>query len=295
MTYEADNKQQALVVNLVDSNISYALSYDDALESGRKSSKISYVKDKSVFNGISIFTDEKLKLVDTTYSKFKIAWLMEPRAYAPASYQLLESLIDKFDMVLTYDSKLLKQYPNVTKRIPASGIFLDSESIFIKSEKNKLCSMIYSEKTMLEGHRLRHVIAKLITDNFGAVGPVDMFGSGTGARLVKKSDALNHYMFSISVENSIDDFYITEKAFDCFATRTIPIYWGSNKIKTDFSLNPEGILIFNTLEELMSIVATISPELYDSRLSAIEENYQAVLKHYSVDDHIAEAISKLVE
>lgn len=292
MILETYNEKEILVVNLIDSNISYALSYDDALESGRKSNKISYVKDKPVFHGITIFTDEKLKLVDTTYSKFKIAWLMEPRAYAPASYQQLESMIDKFDMVLTHDSQLLKKYPDVSKRIPADGIFLDSESIFKKSEKNKLCSMIFSEKTMLEGHRLRHRIAKLIADN---VNTVDMFGSGTGARLAKKSDALNRYMFSITVENSVDDFYITEKAFDCFATRTIPIYWGSNKIKTDFGFNPDGIITFNTLEELTTILANISSEFYNSRLSAIEENYQAVLKHYSVDDHIAEAISKLVE
>lgn len=289
MTHKVDNKHERLIVNLVDSNISHALSYDDALESGRKSSKISYVKNESVFHGVTIFTDERLRLVDTTYSKFKVAWLMEPRAYAPTRYQELESLIDKFDMVLTHDSQLLNRYPSISKRIPADGIFLDSESIFKKSEKNKLCSMLYSEKTILEGHRLRHTIAKLIADSGRNI---DVLGSGTGVRLAKKSDALCSYYFSIVVENSVDQYYITEKIFDCFATRTVPIYWGTDQVLQEF--NSDGIITFRTITDLTKILDNLSSQNYEKRLSAIDENYRLVLQHYSVDDHIADVISNFL-
>jgi hypothetical protein len=281
-----------ITVNLVDRNISHANSYDDSLEKGRTPKRIKYVRNQSKFDGATIFTDECLNLVNNIESRFKIAWLMEPREYAPRAYEQMSRLIDAFDLVLTFDSKALNQYPDKCIRIPCDGIFLDSDSVFSKHEKHKLCSMIYSSKTFLTGHKLRHEIAEAINEKGF---DVDMFGSGTGTHLKKKSDALNPYMFSVTIENSIDDFYVTEKAFDCFATRTIPIYWGTKKINTDFGFNPDGILTFDTLEELTTILADISPDLYGSKLNAVEENYQVVLRHYSVDDHIAEAISKLIE
>lgn len=279
-----------IVVNLVDSNISYARSYDDALESGRFSKKISYVKDLAVFDGITVFTDERLSAVETVSSKLKVAWLMEPRSYAPSSYQIFEMLVNKFDAVLTHDSQLLNQYPHISKRIPADGIFLDSESIFKKSNKSKLCSMLYSHKTILEGHQLRHDIARMIKSTGKNI---DVLGGGTGTRLSKKSDALNEYCFSIVVENSIDEFYITEKIFDCFATRTIPIYWGTNRVLQEF--NPNAIITFRTLPELEQILDTISFDLYKKKAEAIDDNYRDVMRHYSVDDHIAEALLQLLE
>lgn len=279
-----------LLVNLIDTNISHACSYDDALESGRSSNKITYVKDQKTFNGITIFTDERLRSVETVHSQFKVAWLMEPRAYAPISYQILETLIDKFDAVLTHDSQLLSRYPNISKRIPADGIFLDSESIFNKSNKNKFCSLLYSNKTMLEGHQLRHSIAKMINDTGRKI---DILGSGTGTRLNKKSDALNEYYFSIVVENSIDDFYITEKIFDCFATQTIPIYWGTDQVLKEF--NSDAIISFRTLYDLEKILDTINTDFYNENIKAVDENYRSVMKHYSVDDHIADALFHLLK
>lgn len=292
VSFHLGEMDQEMIVNFIDKNIAHALSYDDALEKGRISKRIRYVRNQANFDGATIFTDECLDLVNSIESRFKIAWLMEPREYVPKAYEKLSRLIDAFDLVLTFDSKALNEYPSKCVRIPCDGIFLDSDSVFSKHEKHKLCSMIYSRKTLLTGHKLRHKIAKAIN----AKGfDVDMFGSGTGTYIKKKSDALNPYMFSVTIENSIDDFYVTEKAFDCFATRTIPIYWGTKKINTDFGFNPDGILTFDTLEELTNILADISTDLYISKLNAVEENYQSVLRHYSVDDHIAAAISEFIE
>jgi hypothetical protein len=281
--------RKVIVVNLIDKNISHVNCYDDGLEKGRTPKKISYVRNQISFNGITIFTDDCLRQVNSVESTHKVAWIMEPRSYAPNSYYLLESLIDKFDLILTFDSHLLSNYPDKTKRIPADGIFLDSESIFSNTPKTKCCSIIYSNKTFLPGHALRHEIAKSIIDN---QQNIDRFGSGTGVYLEKKSDALREYRFSISIENSKDEFYITEKIFDCFATRTIPIYWGSNRVLKEF--NSDGILMFDTLSDLNGTISQLSDSFYESKISAVEENYRLALKHYSVDDHIADALSSLI-
>jgi hypothetical protein len=278
---------QMMIVNLIDRNIAHVKSYDDGLEKGRASKKIVYVRNQQDFQGITVFTDECLKAVDQIRSRFKVAWLMEPRAYSPQVYKTLIDLIDRFHLVLTFDSQLLYHYPNVCARVPASGIFLDSNSIFTQASKSKICSMIYSNKKMLPGHRLRHEVVHYIASKGFEV---ELFGTGTGSYLECKSQSLNDYCFSISIENSVDDFYITEKIYDCFAARTVPIYWGSNTVLDDF--NPTGILKFNTLDELDDILSSLSYDLYDMKRKAIEENYYLALKHYSVDDHIADILSK---
>ncbi len=276
-----------MIVNLIDNNISHAISYDDALEKGRVSKKISYVRDQDNFDGITVFTDNKLSQVKSINSKYKVAWLMEPRAYSPDAYERIEMLAENFNLILTYDEKILNSFREKSIHIPADGIFLDSESIFGSQEKNKMCSHIYSEKTILSGHKLRHTIASLIKEkNYN----VDLFGSGSGRKLIKKSDALKSYRFSISIEKNNDTFYVTEKIYDCFAMRTVPIYHGTNHVLDKF--NPNGIIMFDSIEELEKILQRFTPELYESMIDAVEENYKLVMKHYSVDDHIAEALEK---
>jgi len=274
-----------MIVNLIDNNISHALSYDDSLEKGRISKKISYVRDQNNFDGITIFTDNKLYHVKEINSKYKVAWLMEPRAYSPSTYEKIEILAENFDLILTYDEKILEKFSNKSIHIPADGIFLDSESIFGNQEKTKMCSHIYSSKTILTGHKLRHEIASLIKEkNYS----IDLFGSGAGKKIHKKSDALKDYMFSIAIENNVDKFYVTEKIYDCFAMRTVPVYRGTNYVLEKF--NPNGIIMFENLEDLESIFNRFTPELYESMIDAIEENYKLAMKHYSVDDHIASAL-----
>ena len=101
--------------------------------------------------------------------------------------------------------------------------------------------MIYSNKIMFEGHKLRHHIANNIKD-------VDLFGRGTPNPIDNKEESLVDYRYSIVIENSKTDNYFTEKLIDCLAVGTIPIYWGCSNLNDYFNL--EGIITFNTLEEL---------------------------------------------
>jgi hypothetical protein len=274
-----------ILANLIDLNLHHAESYDDALEKGRFSNKIRYVKNLSEYEGITIFTDLCLGYVNQIKCDKKVAWIMEPRAYCPDVYRNVENLENNFDLILTYDEKLLKSLPNKSRHIPADGIFLDSDSIFSNHEKNKMCSHIYSNKTILSGHKLRHTVADLIRDK---QFDIDLYGSGSKNKLDKKSDALKNYRFSIAIENHYDSFYITEKIYDCFAMKTVPVYYGSKYILEKF--DKDGILMFQTLEELEEIIKLFTPDLYLSMIKSIETNYQLVMKHYSVDDHVSDAL-----
>ena len=288
MSTSKDN--DTLIVNLFDTNISHAVSYDDSLEKGRIAAGIRYSKDYEP-QRVSVFTDKRLSLVDRYPGTINVAWIMEPIHFSPSSYRYLDQNFAKFDLILTHNLDVIQALsPKVDCRyIMADGIFVDTASIK-KSNHNKarLCSHIFSNKTSLPGHRLRHEISAMLPETF------DLFGSGTGKWLDRKSDALRDYYFSISVENSKSRGYFTEKIMDCFATRTVPIYWGDDYIWQHF--NPDGAITFENLEDLRGIIARINEGMYKDMLPAVEENYERCVRScYSVDLQVLQHIQEFVK
>jgi hypothetical protein len=102
---------------------------------------------------------------------------------------------------------------------------------------------------------------------------------GRGIReIASKSEALNDYMFSIAIENDKSDNYFTEKLTDCILTGTVPIYYGATNIQDFFDV--EGMIIFDTIEELNAIIDSLTPELYEQKYKALVKNYVAALAKY---------------
>ena len=106
---------------------------------------------------------------------------------------------------------------------------------------------------------------------------VDVFGRGYKI-VEKKEEGLNDYMFSVAIENHKYDTYFTEKIMDCFATGTIPIYYGTDKISEFF--NPDGIIRFEDFN-----INDLSEELYHSKMDAIKDNFNRV-KQFEIPEDI---------
>ena len=84
-------------------------------------------------------------------------------------------------------------------------------------------------------------------------------------------------MYSITIENCRQKGYWTEKIVDCFATKTIPIFWGDDAVNNFF--DSDGIIYFNDQEELDKILNDLQlngKEIYDSKKKAIEYNFKKV-------------------
>ena len=62
-----------------------------------------------------------------------------------------------------------------------------------------------------------------------------------GRRIENKVKFLNQYKFSIAMENSEGDGYITEKIIDSFISGTIPIYYGGYLVE-EF-INPKTYIL----------------------------------------------------
>ena len=94
-------------------------------------------------------------------------------------------------------------------------------------------------------------------------------------------------MFHICVENVNHNNWYTEKITDCFATGTIPIYWGTRKVVEDF--NPDGIIFYNELDS----IDDLNEELYLSKMNSIKDNLERVKSLRSGDDLVYSAIKTI--
>lgn len=206
-------------------------------------------------------------------------FIFESRGIVGGLFEALQELFPLFDKVFLHHSELLKKHPNCFW-IPGGGIWIGGTfgkgeiKIF---EKSKLCSMVSSTKEMCPLHILRKNIAIELLNN----PTVDIFGLNNWVPI---NQTLEDYMFSICVENYQDDLYFTEKILNCFATGTIPIYLGAKNIEEKFNL--DGILKFNTKEELYEILPKLSKDLYMSKYEAVKDNFERCLQYRCLEDYI---------
>jgi hypothetical protein len=291
------DREDKIVINMFDASI-LADSYIESClrcgdrriktgESPVKPNLISYVKNQKAWDGITYFTDKTFHLAKDVESDIKVAWIIEPRALLPYIYESIAQNEEYFDLIYTYDETLIKNSSDKYKFYFCDTVNIDRDSVKIH-EKNKLVSMVVSEKTWLFGHRLRHIIMKSLIPSIG-YKEIDFYGNAANNYIDLKSDSLNEYMFQIAIENDKKDFYFTEKIYDCFATATIPIYWGAPNIGDFFDIN--GILTFNTPKELESILDELTPEKYYSMMDSVKRNYEKVIEnHLNPDDVLFEKV-----
>lgn len=217
-------------------------------------------------NDLIVVTDFYIFDYDKKY-KNAVAWIVESPAILihddPNFFKRLVSVENDFPIILTHNKKLIESSPKY-KFFPYNDAWVKYNQF---TNKSKLISMILSSKVYVEGHRFRYDIYKNLPID------VDVFGK-TINPIDDKTTGLNDYYFSIAMENCKEDYYYTEKLLDCFKTKTLPIYWGCPSIGNFFDIN--GIITFDTKDELYSILNNLTIEDYYLRLKAIENNYKIV-------------------
>lgn len=269
------------VFNLIDTCFSHhrAESNTDSTVAGRDSDSILWDRSLSDLSRPSFYSHEKILLPDKK-TKNNYGLIFESRAIIPHLYTAVEEFIPEFKVFYTHNSVLLKKY-ETCKWIPGGGIWVGGKlglGEIALHKKSKLCSMVSSNKTMCSLHMARlSYFNRLQSYNF-----IDFFGANTGWVPIAKT--LEDYMFSIVMENFVDELYFTEKILNCFATGTIPIYHGARDIRKLFNAN--GILSFDNFEDLDKIINSITPDYYLSKMDAIQENFEKSKNYKCMDDYI---------
>ena len=227
---------------------------------------------------------------------------------------------DRFQLILTWGDKVLKKLENAVLFIHGETN-LDKEYIQLFGDKNEHSNydrtfevtFLSGVLEMIEGHKLRQrILAKdkevNIPHKFWKI--LDDFNHETGNRPGYEGVKLTEHgnpiegegkkqvwnrnsMFHIAVENSRHINYYTDKIVDCFATKTLPIYWGAPNIGEFW--NEKGIITFEDENDLVNILNNLTKEDYTQRLEAIEENYTLSLEKGFFFERLEILLDRLIE
>ena len=237
---------------------------------------------------IVIYTNLFQRHIDPK-AKINIALMMEGQEYHRSYYDYISKNNNNFDLVLTFDKTLLERGENF--KLNLYGTCWLHDSYINLWNKSKHCSMVTSNKTVTSGHRFRRIITDHISKNNMNI---DIYGGNykslpymtskafspdhSGRHITNgKINALKDYMFSIVIENSKEDYMFTEKLIDCFLTGTVPIYYGCPSIGKFFNIN--GIIVIDSLADLMNVLPTITVDLCNKMKPYVEENYKTAQQY----------------
>ena len=235
-------------------------------------------------------------LTDT--APYRVFYEIEPY---PNDTGLVQRVIDNhkfYNLILTWRERILRACPNAVKFlyagpylfatgnalvIPAhvgipSGPLESRYVSFLNPAKKFAVSFLTSSKDGLPGHKFRQEIFSRLPDSIGSCSlPIQKFRSYYPSIHIPEADRgrfFTDYQYHIAVENCQFNNWMTEKLFDCFMARTIPIYWGSPNVVEDF--NTDGMFIVQNYDDLVTVLQNIGPDTYSSKAVAIEDNFNRV-------------------
>jgi hypothetical protein len=285
-----------VIVNLFDNTFSHTKKlwgYITAtgVDMWGKPEKIEFIQNKMNYDGITFFVDDfasNINLVKTVKSKYKVAWLLEPKELKPAPYATVMNHAGEFDLVITHDKELIDKFENC-QHIQQAECRVAHEDWGIH-EKSKMTSLIAANKKMMEGHRFRFTVAEELHEKHN----FDLFGAAFDNWFENKTDALKDYHFAITIHNTVQDNFFTDGIVDCFALGTIPIFRGCPNIGKFF--DERGIITFSTIEDLDNILSNLTEKDYYDRLEYVKNNYEIAKRFKRTnEDQIIDDVLRLLE
>lgn len=233
----------------------------------------------------------------TDDSPYRVFIQLEPPDICSTEQQLINSHTF-YDLILAWNQRVLDGCPNnATKFIFGTCRWATNPiDACDMSQKKFSVSYLTSSKTMCAGHYFRHEIYKRLPANIGQLEVIKYMSSAGGGmpeaqpQLECKRPLLYPFQYSIVMENGRRQNWITEKLIDCLVSRTIPIYWGAPNVDEFF--DADGILPFETYEDLSNIMKGLTPEFYQSRLEAIEHNLHEAMKYTDIHARVDEEIRR---
>lgn len=218
-----------------------------------------------------------------------------------------DQFLNQFDVIIT-SQKSIKQKVNrlvIVEQIlpPLFGYNILKKDYhwsyedmrrFPYPNKMKDISVIVSNKMMTKGHFIRYNLVSSLMKEFP--NKIDFWGSGVGNPSVDKADAILPYKFHICIENSMNDYYWTEKIMDPYIGYSIPIYAGCPNIEKYFPMQSYySIDVFN-LNSVKSTIANIlskSDVFYKDRFPYLLMAREKLLSTYSFTKRISDIICKI--
>lgn len=231
-----------------------------------------------------IFFDLNLKYILKAYLENKLHKSIYIPFEPPVVYELhkpenLKWISKLFGVVLTWQDDLVDNKKFFKFHFPMPSQSFNYEKIVFKDKKYITTIVGYKKSNRPNELYSKRIEAIKYFENkhddfefFGTGWDKNEFKSYSG-KVDSKYNILKNYKFTICYENECNIAgLISEKIFDCFYARTIPIFWGASNPENYF---PKDTYIdkrdFKTYDELNIYLLNMSEDEYNKRVEAIEK------------------------
>jgi hypothetical protein len=147
----------------------------------------------------------------------------------------------------------------------------------LKNQRTKFCAAVISNP---EGMRIWFI------NELNKYKTIDMGGryhNNIGGNVNNKIEFLSSYKFSLGLENSEGDGYITEKIIDSFLAGTIPIYYGDYTV--DEHINTKTYILIRDRGDINLKIE------YIKKIDNDDELYKSILREkLFIDDNVREKV-----
>lgn len=268
---------------------------------------------KGVWGDCRFFVNEDVEECD--YWVVYEGLLKAERAVCPLENTIL--ITGEPPSVKTYDGQFLKQFATVIgcdRNIAHPNVIFSQQSMpwhvgrlvrgletfgFSKDydelsaingfEKDKLISVISSDKSFTPGHAQRHEFTRRLAERLGS--RIDVFGRGV-RDIEDKWDAISRYKYHVAIENSRYPDYWTEKLGDAYLGGAYPFYYGCQNLSDYFSAGAFTAIDINDLDAAVNVIEdAIVRHRYEESVSEIESARNSVLNSYNLFPMICDYIS----
>ncbi len=227
-----------------------------------------------------VFTDFNLKKEMCDCPQENVVFLpSEPFSIAKFTPRFLK----QFSLIITCQREII--HSNVSHFIGGHPWFVNKsydELVNIDHvTKTRKISLITSNKVFTDGHKKRLEFAYKLKDYFN--DDLDMFGRGIND-FDDKWHVLAPYDYSITMENSYYDDYLSEKFFDCLLAYTHPLYYGCPNAEKYFSDQSFSRIDIKNFDASVETIETILNDKhhYQNHLNYVRAERLKVLNKYNL-------------
>ena len=141
------------------------------------------------------------------------------------------------------------------------------QKVLDKPLRQKFCAGVISNSGWTDGFR------RLFYKELNKYKEIDMGGlyyNNVGGPVRNKINFLSQYKFSLAMENSKADGYVTEKIIDAFIAGNIPIYYGDYMIEE--YINPKAFILIKGEKDMFQKIE------YIKKIDNDDELYKQILR-----------------
>jgi len=189
-----------------------------------------------------------------------------------ADYAIGQSHINYLDRYFKFPIFLwiINDFKNVREKVLKSPI------------RNKFCAAVITNSNYTDGFRIKFINE---LEKYKLIDMGGKYKNNIGGPVKNKKQFLTSYKFSISIENSEGDGYLTEKIVDSFYSGTIPIFYGDYML--DEYINPKTYILIKGEKDIKEKIEYIKKIDNDDKL------YKNILKeNVLIDNNITLKIEK---